>query len=169
MKLTKKVAEAFDHLLDFMAIVACVVIGVAGLLVFFEVIIRDSFGFIIKGATQLSAYSLVFITFLGTAWVLKREGHVNMDLVLSRLSPRGKLFLNVITSIICAIVFFLITWYGIAVTLETWQTGYSSSLELKIPMYLVYFIIPLGSLLLGIQFLRRTYGYLIKGSASAHR
>ena len=41
--------------------------------------------------TQFTEYALLWITFLGTAWVLGRNRHIAIDLVTSQLGQRKKL------------------------------------------------------------------------------
>ena len=109
---------------------------------------------------------LLYITFLGTAWLLKRDGHVKMDLLLTRLNSRVRNSLNIITSLVGAIICLTIACFGAWVTWDTLQMGYKMSTALEPPQFLILFIIPLGTFLLFIQFLRRTHGYLEMWKAS---
>ena len=160
MKLLRQASNIFDRLIDVLALVAIVIMASVTVLIVVEVTSRYFFNLPIKGSVEVAGYSLLFITFLGTAWLLRREGHVRMDFVLTRLNPRAQAYLNVITSLLCALIWVLIGWYGATVTLESFQTGYRTPFELKTPMFIILFIIPVGSFLLFIQFLRRGYGYL---------
>ena len=38
---------------------------------------------------QFNEYSLLWMTFLGTAWVLSRRKHVAVDVLTSHLGPQG--------------------------------------------------------------------------------
>jgi len=116
--------------------------------------------------TEISEYSLLYITFLVAAWVLKKEGHVKMDIVLTRLKPRTQSVTNVITSAISAVVCFILTWYGVRVTWELFQTGYPTPTILELPKFIIIAAIFIGSFLLFIQFLRRTCSYLGNWRAS---
>jgi TRAP-type C4-dicarboxylate transport system permease small subunit len=160
MKLVRKFINIFDRTLDLLALLAIVLIIFVMLAVDTEVVTRYFWGRPITGTLEVIAYCLLFITFLGTAWVLREEAHVRMDIVLTRLKLGTQHLLNIITSIISAAICFIIMWYGVRVTWETFQMGLRAATELETPEYLVLFIIPIGSFLLFIQFLRRTYGYL---------
>ena len=102
----------------------------------------------------------MYIGFLGATWVLKEEGHIKMDLVVNRLNPRAQAWLNIVTSFIGIIICLIITWYGILVTLHLYQSGQYFAAYLKPPKYIILSVVPLGCLLLFIQFVRRTYGYI---------
>lgn len=115
---------------------------------------------------EISEYSILYITFLIAAWVLKREGHVRMDLVFNRLSPRTQHMMGIITSSISAIVSFILFWYGLKVTWELFRTRYFTPTILELPKFVIVAIIFIGSLLLFFQFLIRTFGYLSTWKAS---
>jgi TRAP-type C4-dicarboxylate transport system permease small subunit len=109
---------------------------------------------------DVSAILLLYMTFLAAAWLSRSEGHVIMDLVINRLNPRHRFFLNVSTSIVGAIIFAVLTWYGAKTTWVYYKMGYWMPTTLETPKFLVLAIIPIGSCLLFIQLLRRAYGYL---------
>jgi TRAP-type C4-dicarboxylate transport system permease small subunit len=104
--------------------------------------------------------------FLTVSLTLKREGHVKMDLVLTRLRPGTQSILNIITSVIGIFICLVLTWYGTVVTWDYFQTGYYIGTMLMPPKAPIMLIIPVGSFLLLIQFLRRAYSYLESWRAS---
>jgi len=108
---------------------------------------------------EIDEYILLYITFLGAAWVLKREGHVKMDLVLSRLKPATQARLDTITSILGAIVCLVVAWYGAQTTWDLFRTGYYEETMLSLPTFHLHAVVTLGCFLFCIQFLRRIYGY----------
>ncbi len=160
MKILAKINTIFDHTLTLLSVLACVLIIFVIVSVDLEVFMRYFLRQPLKWVVEISGYSLLYITFLVAACVLKREGHVKMDLVINRLEPRTHLLLNIITSITSAIVCLVIAWYGVKVTWEHFQIGFYLSTPLKPPSFLIVIIVPVGSFLLFIQFLRRTYGYM---------
>jgi TRAP-type C4-dicarboxylate transport system permease small subunit len=115
---------------------------------------------------ESTQFALVFITFLGAAWVLKNDGHVRMDIVISRFSQRTQDRINIVTSILCAVACLVVTWYGVKVWWDYFQINYLYAGSLVIPAYYLEAVIPIGGFLLFIQFLRKAYGYLGKLKAS---
>lgn len=160
MKLLRKVTNIFDGTINLLALLAAVILILVMLVVLYEIAMRYFLNRPTIWVQEYSEFSLLFITFLGTTWLLRREGHVRMDMVLSRLTPRTQIVVNIITSILCAIVFLVVTGYGVEATWEAFIAGARRSSLLRTPTFTVLFIIPIGSSLLFIQFLRRTYGYL---------
>lgn len=162
MKLLGKAGNAFDWICTILAILAALLILLIFVLVNAEVFIRGFTSHSIIWMIEICEYCLLFITFLGTAWLLKRGGHVTVDLVISRLRSKPQTVVKIISSIIGVIVSLIITWYGARVTLDHFQTGYTIAGGIEPPSFIIQTVIPVGCLLLSIQFIRMTYAY-IKG------
>ena len=113
---------------------------------------RSAVGHSIVWVIEICEYSLLFITFLGTAWLLRRDGHVKIDLVVNRLRPRVRAVVSVIISIIGTAVCLVITWYGAETTWSHFIRGTYRITLLETPMYLILAVIPIGSFLISIQF-----------------
>ena len=160
MKVISKIASIFDRIEAILAIAAGSLIVFIGLSICYEVIMRYFLDSPTIWTVEVSRYSLVYITFLGAGWVLKEDGHVRIDLVLNRLTPRTQALLNIIHSIIGAIVCLIIVWYGIVVTIESFQIGYLLETELQTPQFLILMIIPIGTFIFFVRFLRKTLDYL---------
>ena len=160
MKILAKVGGIFDRTIDLLFLLATVLIVFLMLSVSADVVMRYFLGRPIFWVPEITEYSLLWITFLGTAWLLKKEGHIKMEFVIDRLSPRARVILNVITSILCAILCLGLVWAGAKFTWDNFQLGYFVQTVLEPPKFIILLIIPVGSFLLFVQFMRRTYGYL---------
>ncbi len=159
MKILRKAIGIFNHTRDSLGLVASFLIVFTMLLVTSDVIMRYFLNSPIPWATEITEYSLLYTTFLGAAWVLSREGHVKMDLVLTRLGVKTQAYLNTITSVIGALIWLVLTWFSIKATWQFYQLGYTFYTPLDTPKFIVLAIIPLGSILLFLQFIGRAYGY----------
>ena len=152
----------FDTLLNAMAFIA----GVLLLFVTFSIsytILSRMAGFNSPvWVVQFNEYALLWITFLGTAWALARNKHVSIDLLTSRFSPKNqhyfKLFHGVLGTLICLVFF----WYGYGVTMGQFKRGIIDVQAVDVPKYLVLIIIPVGFILLAVQFLRLFFETLKK-------
>ena len=156
----RKAAATYDRVVSWMAALGAALIVVAMLIVTLEVVMRYFLNRPQIWVKESSEYILVWVIFLAAAWVLKEEGHVKVEIVTDRLNSRVQAILGIITSIIGAAVCILIVIYGAQVISEYVDEGVHipSMLEpLKAPLAI---IIPIGSFLLFIQFLRRSYSCL---------
>ena len=94
------------------------------------------------------------MTLLGTAWVLKRQKHVSVDLLTSRLGAKSKIYFNLAHSVMGIAVCGMLCWYGTDVAWGQYQRGVVDIQVVDIPKYLILMIIPIGFLILVCQFLR---------------
>lgn len=83
-----------------------------------------------------------------------------MDIILTRLKPKYMAFIGIISSIIGIFVSITLTGYGFKVALQSLQKGIYTPTALEIPMALIIIVIPIGCLMLSIQFIRRTLKYI---------
>ncbi len=156
----------FDRFIGFLFYMACILIGFSMLSVDVEIIYR-----VISGKAQLwvievSEYILLLMTFMGAAWVLKKDAHVKMDVLINRLEPKTQAILNMVTSIIGAVFILAIVWYGVQVVWTDFVKGTTYYKAVGFPRAPIILFIPLGSLLLFIQLIRRTRGYWREWRAS---
>ena len=158
-KVLAKSNAIYNRIVGLSALVAALLIVVIMLEVNTQVGMRFFGGRGLLWLLEGAAYSLLYIAFLGSAWLLKGEGHVKMDLVLTRLKPRTQATLNVITSTLGIIVSLVLIRWGVSVTWEHYQSGYYIWSLIKPPSWPLIAVIPFGSFLLFIQFSRNTYGY----------
>jgi len=150
----------FDRIIDLLASLAGGLILFMMLSICIDVVLRYFLNRPLTWGVEISEYILLWSTLLSVAWVLKIEGHVKIDLVVNRLNPRNQCLVNTITSILGAITCLVLLWYGTKVSWEFFERGTITNTILELPSAPLFAIIPIGSFLLFIQFVRRSYGYL---------
>lgn len=157
--LRKKFTAVFDCVLGGAALFAAIIIAYLIISVTLDVCMRYFLNSPQAWVPESASYGMLFITFLGAAWVLKRGKHVNIEIVLNWLKPRDQSMLNLITSVISAFLFILITCISIWVTWDSFARNIWINSALEPPRGAILIIIPIGSFLLSIQFIRRAYNY----------
>jgi TRAP-type C4-dicarboxylate transport system permease small subunit len=160
-KLFVKFGTIFDSLNGLLLWITAILLAVGWFSVCYEVFSRSMLDSPTKWSLEIIEKSLVFITFLGAAWLLKEDGHVRIDLFVMWLPPRAQMILNIATSVLSAIACLVVFWYGSQVVWEQFQMGYRDPTVLELPQGPIYLVIPFGFFLLFVQYLRRAYGYLI--------
>jgi len=166
MKVLTRFSSIFDRAIDVMFYVAS---GLS-LVIFFstctELFMRYFFNRPQIWSVEMTEYAMLYITFLGSAWLLREDGHVRIDLLLSFLNPKSQALLNSITSVFGVIVCSVLVFFG---TWSTWLhcrkglTTFSAMELLKWPFLIV---IPFGGLVLLIQFVRSVFAYWEKFKSS---
>jgi C4-dicarboxylate transporter DctQ subunit len=154
---TAKANIIFDRIISIFAAIAGTFIVLLLILVNSDVILRYFAGKPISWMAEIVEFFLLWITFLGTTWVLKNEAHIKMDLVISRLRPRTQEHFKIYTNILGTILCLIMTWYSAQVTWQYFRTDFKLLTYLTPPAAVIYFIIPVGFILLALQFLRAAY------------
>ena len=152
----------FDRILEITSAVGIVMIMFTMLAIFAHVGMRYIFGKPLNWVIDVSTILLPYITFLAAAWLLRSEGHVAVDFIFAQLKPRRQFLLQIINSLICSAVCAIITLYGAIETISVWKLDLYVGMPLEPPKWIVIIIIPLGSFVLFVQFIRRTHGFLQK-------
>jgi C4-dicarboxylate transporter, DctQ subunit len=162
MNVLARVGRAFDHVNTIMVIVCAILVVGLTFIVGADITLRYLFNRPLGWVKEVSEYILVGLGFLAAAWILKDDGHVRMDLILTKVGPRTQAMMNLITSAFSPIVVLIITVFSLRVTIDFYQTKMVTPTVLEPPKWILMTPIVAGCFLLVIQFLRRTYAYLVK-------
>lgn len=156
----RKIGNIFDGIIVGLAWAGGVLLFFAMIAVCVDVVLRYFFNRPVAWVLEISEYILLYVTFMATAWVLRDESHIKVDLLVNRLSPERQSLISIITSAIGALVMFILAWFGSRVTLDFYRRGVPTLEYLKTPEYLILMIIPIGSFCLAVQFFRNARKYL---------
>ncbi len=150
----------FDAAVKYLCYLAAAILVVMSISISLDVILRYTINNPLKWVFEATEYALLFITFLGATWVLEKEEHVRLDLVINAMGTKLRAGINAFTSLIMAVVCLVITWSSVKYTLYLIENDVTIIQYYTIPKFTIYFIIPLGFFLLFIQSLKRTWRYL---------
>ena len=159
-----KVGTMFDRFLDGLVVIAGIMLVFASFGVAAMIASRFFLNRPLGWMIEIAEYILLYMSFLLAAWVLKKDAHVKMDVVVEHLGPRIQLVCNVFSSILGAMVCMVLVWFGTKVTWQLYQSGSLTTTYLEVPKYPLAIVIRFGSLLFMIQFIGRAYGFIKDGS-----
>jgi C4-dicarboxylate transporter DctQ subunit len=151
----------FDKLLDAMAALAGVI------LVFITAAVCYTIGmrFLFKQTTiwimPITEYALLWIVFLGSTWLLREGGHITTDVVYVHLHEKMKNYLDCTMSVVGGLACVFMLFFGILHVFDCIANRVTDVRAITLPKADVFIIIPIGSLLLAIQFFRRAWSNLI--------
>jgi C4-dicarboxylate transporter, DctQ subunit len=156
-----RIRSAVSHILDLVlrlggALAGTIMVAIMAM-VTIKVFMRYVLGYGWVGVDQITGTLLLYMTFLGAAWVLHREGHVTIDFVVTRLPTTLRLGAAVANAILCASVSLLVFAYGAMEVAYSLERGIRVAAELEIPRAVNLVAIPVGFLFLWIQFSRRAW------------
>jgi len=154
----------FEHALNLinrvMAFLAALAIIFMMLAIAYSVVLRYVWDKPVAWVLEISSYLMLYITFLGTGWLLMQDGHVEVDLFLANATPRTKAVFKAITFVGGAVVGFILTWKGALVTIDYFQRNVMVMGILDTPQFLLIGIIPIGGILLLLGFILKICNFI---------
>lgn len=145
----------FDRILGFTSIAGMAMLLFAMLSLCVHVFMRYVFDKPLNWTIDVASIFLLYITILAAAWLQKSEGHVSVDFIFSILKPQSQIRLHIFNSIVCLIAFVIMIVFGIRETITVYRMDLYADMPLEPPKWLLLISIPIGSLLLMVEFLRR--------------
>jgi TRAP-type C4-dicarboxylate transport system permease small subunit len=136
-------------------VAAALVIGALALLVTFDVIARNSGLGSFPWVVEVSEYSLPLATFLAAPWLLYRNEHVRIDMLLTALPGGVARQIDRVADLIGLGVCAVFVWYGLKVIADSAELGSLVIKTLVFPEWWLFVPVPLCFGLLGIEFIRR--------------
>ena len=123
------------------------------LIIGLEVVLRYVFGVAIIWVGELKTYFFAIIFLLGAAAAFKHDRHVRVDVFYSRLSERGKAWINLIGGVLLLMPWCVVVWQvAFRYAYHSWLIQESSPQAGGLPaLYILKFIILLGFMLLTSQ------------------
>lgn len=145
MKSSLRFAETISHVLS-----ACFLVALM-MLTFFDVLGRNVFNRPILGATELTEYTLVAVTFMAYPVVALRHGHVSVDIMDPLFGQAGTRILVAVGDLLGAVVFGLLSY---RMWLQAFRLlGYGDETpQLGIPIAPAYFFMSILAGLTAIAF-----------------
>ena len=158
MKWVRKAAICYDKVIFACFLIGLVSLPISVLAVNTGIIGRSVFGTAgLKGwSLEIMAYSMLYITFLGSAWTLREGKHPTMDLLISAVKPRTRWLLNAFTKGVSTIMWLILAWYGTLLVHRLFVVGEVIPTEWEPLKGAIVVGIPIGCYLLFIQCARET-------------
>jgi len=144
--------RAVEFLSDVSGYVSGIAILLATLVIVEQVVVR----YVLKLPTiwqvEFAVYLLIAATFVGAAYGLKHNSHINIELFTTHLPPGIKRGLDLVTSFIALVFCAYLAWKGAVMWWEAYEGGWRTSSLWSIPLVYPYAIIPLGMGLTSLQY-----------------
>lgn len=143
---------------------SCVIAAVVVLLA--DILARNLTGRSIDGVTELSSWLMAALSWMALSYTLKENGHIQVRVLLDRLSPRTLQVLNVALYVVgVGFMIYLVVamWDRLHWFIDRGQVGN----ELKVPVWWLYSVVFTGACLFLLQFvagLWRSLSDLISGA-----
>jgi TRAP-type transport system small permease protein len=156
--------RGYARLLDALGVGAGAVFALIALATTYDVALRNIAGGTVNGLVELVEYALFVSTFLAAPWLLRHNGHVQVDFLVTALPERMQSGMRRIGDAVGLAVCVVLLVYAVRVTYGAWQSG---SLVLKtmiFPEWWLFAVIAVSMALLVLEFVRR----LVVGQIEPH-
>jgi len=159
MSFLRRAERIFDKLISVMLLIAGAIVIIDMALVAQDVIIRKITNFTWAPLYEIETYSLVWMTFLGTAVIYRDDGHVKLDSFLQMLPKRAQSFMNFFTSCAVVVLTLFMCFLTARLTYQDIVNHFTLSTVLNPPKWPIEIVIPFAFILLSIQAARHAVRY----------
>ncbi|NJB67994.1 tripartite ATP-independent transporter DctM subunit [Desulfobaculum xiamenense] len=152
-----RLADAMDVILEPVAsrmfALATIAVALMSVPITLDVVARFAVHKSIPGIIELEEFFMAAIVFLSLAYTHKKDGHIEIDLLTSKLSPRTAGVLRTFNGVTCTAFFALMGWRTVLATLK--KVG-EYSIMLKVPMWIFVALAAFGLFVLMLVILQQT-------------
>jgi len=127
-------------------------IGALSVLLIINVIARE-FGQSIYFAEELSEFLVIFTTFVGVSYGVRRARHIRMGAFLDLMPASAEKVFTIIISAVSATVMFIMANASYQYLMHSFNMGHTTP-ALRLPYWIFYVIVPVGFFMAGIQYIR---------------
>ncbi len=126
------------------------------LLTIADVFLRKVFSQSILGTVEVTEFMMVILLFFAVTQTEILDGHVRVDLIMSRFGERTQTLVDTITQLVCFLLFGLFTWSTLVYAAKMRASGEVSQ-DLWLPVYPFIYVVALGCALLALSLLIKSF------------
>jgi len=153
----QQLERGYFWLTSALAAVAGVVMAAIFAGVIADVTIRD-LGYQSPAAIEpLCEFGLLYITMLGSPWLLRIKGMIIVESLRIVLPSRVQRALELVVYVVCAAVAATLAWYSLYQSYISWANNEGDQRAITVPLVYAYAPMTLGFFLLSVEFLRLLY------------
>ena len=115
-----------------------------------QVVLRYGFGTGFVWSLEATTYTFAWLVLIGMSYGVRTEAHIAVDLVTSRLTPRGaRAFARV--ALIAALAYCALMIYGSSQFVDRLMTLGNNARDIPLPRWVLTGIMPIAFLLLALR------------------
>ncbi len=154
------VFEIVNRLSQLAGYVSALAILAATLIIVEQVLVRYIFRSPTIWQVETAVYLLIAATFLGSAYGLKENAHISIDMFILYLPEGVRRKLELTTMAVAMAFCFFLAYRGAVMWWEAFEGNWRSSSLLSVPLVYPYALIPVGMFLTGLQYIVKIHGVL---------
>lgn len=121
-----------------------------------DVFLRKVYSQSILGTVEVTEFMLLIVIFFTLAHTEVLNGHVKVDLIMSRFAPRTRAVVDLITQVACFVLCGLITWSTLVYSGQM-KAAAEVTQDLWIPVYPFIYVVTVGCAVLALTLLIKAF------------
>lgn len=150
----RRLELAYGYFLAAIAAIAAVLLLAITALIVVDVLMRNTGMTPWPYTLTVTEYSLLYVTMLGSPWLVRIRGHVFIELVTAAIPERARAILGIVTSFMCAAACLLFAYYSLDVTIDDYVRGAVDVRSFDMPRWLLFGVMPPSFALMSAEFVR---------------
>lgn len=135
-------------------------------LIFYGVIMRYVFNEPKAWVEEVVRYVIIWGVFLGFSLALRHNQHIQVDIVYDKLPKGAKKVVDLFATLVSISFCVAYTYYGIILVENRFHSG-MVSLDVGIPMWIVYLILPISGIMFTMRFIERLV-HIVRGKEAKY-
>jgi TRAP-type C4-dicarboxylate transport system permease small subunit len=152
-KIATRVMAGINRITDAMAFVSGVLLFALGPMITIAVILRYYFKVSVAWSTEIEEYMLYLAVLLAAPWIMRKDAHVRVDILLNKVKDGTKRILQLIGNTVGLLISTGLFYFGLLATYENFIRGTKIIKVMPIPKYLPLLFVPIMGFVLFFIFL----------------
>jgi len=151
MKPVRQISGQVSHISE--KVVQYILVGMVAMMtiiIIVQVFMRYLFLYSLSWSEEVARYLMIWVSFLGASLALKWGFHIGVELVITRIPEKARVWVNLVAKlgILLFLVFFTIGGFRVS-----WSVRDQDSPALLFSMFYAYLSAPVGGVFMTIQLL----------------
>lgn len=121
-----------------------------------NIISRAVFKYGLFFVEEMCESTIIIVTYFGLGYCTRKARHIRMSAVYDALGPKTRKTLIILISIITGFIMFMMAYWALGYTIQIGKIG-NVTPKLRIPVYLIYCLVPVGFFLSGLEYVLAVY------------
>ncbi len=135
-------------------------------LIFYGVLMRYVFNSPKSWIEEISSYSIIWGSLFGISVALRNNHHIQIDMLYDKLPDAAKRWVDLFANAVGIFFSLFYTYYGYLLVAKRYTSG-MVSMDVGIPMWIVYMILPISGVMFLLRFIERFVAN-VKGKGDVH-
>ncbi len=144
--------RAYDGAVNGLALISVALLAAIPVVIIYDAVLRVLRIGASVWAIDFTAIALVYITFLGSPWLLRKRGHVYVALVLNFLGPTARVWAGKLACVACALICLVLCDRSVDLVIA--NLGEYDVSAIDTPRWIRFVPLPIGFVFLATEFVR---------------